>query len=62
MEGRSGLTMANIITETVLFTRLFSAAVGKNGRMFVFDIPQDFTDYLKTRSRESQPRSLPCLR
>lgn len=50
---KSGQTVADIGAGTGLFTRLFSEAVGKNGRVIAVDISQKFLDHIKATSREA---------
>ncbi len=47
-----GQVVADIGAGTGLFTRLFSAAVGKEGRVIAVDISQKFLDLIQARSRE----------
>lgn len=48
-----GETVADIGAGTGLFTRLFSEAVGKEGRVIAVDIAQKFLDHILTKSREA---------
>lgn len=50
---KAGQTVADIGAGTGLFTRLFSEAVGKDGRVFAVDISQKFLDHIKATSREA---------
>jgi ubiquinone/menaquinone biosynthesis C-methylase UbiE/intracellular sulfur oxidation DsrE/DsrF family protein len=48
-----GQTVADIGAGTGLFTRLFSAAVGKEGHVIAVDISQKFLDHIAASSREA---------
>jgi ubiquinone/menaquinone biosynthesis C-methylase UbiE/intracellular sulfur oxidation DsrE/DsrF family protein len=50
---KPGQTVADIGAGTGLFTRLFSDAVGKDGRVIAVDIAQKFLDHIAARSREA---------
>jgi ubiquinone/menaquinone biosynthesis C-methylase UbiE/intracellular sulfur oxidation DsrE/DsrF family protein len=50
---RPGQTVADIGAGTGLFTRLFSDAVGNNGRVIAVDISQRFLDYVQKTCREA---------
>lgn len=47
-----GQTIADVGAGTGLFTRLFSDAVGKQGRVIAVDISQKFLDLIQANSRE----------
>ncbi len=49
---KPGQTIADIGAGTGLFTRLFSDAVGKEGRVIAVDISQKFLDHIQKTSRE----------
>lgn len=48
-----GQTVADIGAGTGLFTRMFSDAVGKNGRVIAVDIAQNFLDHIEKASRQA---------
>lgn len=50
---RPGQTVADIGAGTGLFTRQFSEAVGKDGRVLAVDISQKFLDHILKTSREA---------
>jgi ubiquinone/menaquinone biosynthesis C-methylase UbiE/intracellular sulfur oxidation DsrE/DsrF family protein len=52
-EIRPGQTVADIGAGTGLFTRMFSEAVGKEGRVIAVDIAQKFLDHIEATSREA---------
>lgn len=56
-----GQTVADIGAGTGLFTRLFSEAVGKDGRVIAVDISQKFLDHIKAASREAGQRNVDTL-
>ena len=58
---KPGQTVADIGAGTGLFTRLFSEAVGKDGRVFAVDISQKFLDHIKATSREAGQRNVDTL-
>ncbi len=58
---KPGQTVADIGAGTGLFTRLFSEAVGKNGRVIAVDISQKFLDHIMTTSREAGQRNVDTL-
>jgi predicted methyltransferase len=55
---KPGQTVADIGAGTGLFTRLFSEAVGKDGRVIAVDISQKFLDHIKATSREAGQRNV----
>ncbi len=57
----SGLTVADIGAGTGLFTRLFSDAVGKEGRVIAVDISQKFLDHIQKTSREAGLQNIETL-
>jgi predicted methyltransferase len=58
---KPGQTVADIGAGTGLFTRLFSEAVGKEGRVIAVDISQKFLDHIKTTSSEAGQRNVDTL-
>ncbi len=56
-----GQTVADIGAGTGLFTRLFSEAVGKDGRVIAVDISQKFLDHIQKTSREAGQRNVETL-
>lgn len=50
---QAGQTVADIGAGTGLFTRMFSDAVGKDGRVLAVDISQKFLDHILKTSREA---------
>jgi thiosulfate dehydrogenase len=56
-----GQTVADIGAGTGLFTRLFSDAVGKDGRVIAVDIAQNFLDHIEKSSREAGRRNVETL-
>lgn len=50
---QAGQSVADIGAGTGLFTRLFSDAVGKEGRVYAVDIAQKFLDHIQLSSREA---------
>jgi intracellular sulfur oxidation DsrE/DsrF family protein/SAM-dependent methyltransferase len=52
-EIKPGQTVADIGAGTGLFTRMFSEAVGKEGRVIAVDIAQKFLDHIAATSREA---------
>ena len=58
---KPGQTVADIGAGTGLFTRLFSDAVGKDGRVIAVDISQKFLDHIQATSREAGQRNVDTL-
>ena len=58
---RPGQTVADIGAGTGLFTRMFSEAVGKEGRVIAVDIAQKFLDHILTTSRAAGQRNVETL-
>jgi SAM-dependent methyltransferase len=58
---KSGQTVADIGAGTGLFTRLFSDAVGKDGRVIAVEISQKFLDHIQATSREAAQRNVDTL-
>lgn len=58
---KPGQTVADIGAGTGLFTRLFSDAVGKDGRVLAVDISQKFLDHINTTSREAGHKNVDTL-
>ncbi len=58
---KPGLTVADVGAGTGLFTRLFSDAVGKDGRVIAVDISQKFLDHIITTSREAGQKNVETL-
>ncbi len=56
-----GQTVADIGAGTGLFTRMFSEAVGKEGRVIAVDIAQKFLDHILATSREAGQRNVETL-
>lgn len=56
-----GDTVADIGAGTGLFTRMFSEAVGKDGRVIAVDIAQKFLDHIRVTSREAGQRNVETL-
>ena len=56
-----GQTVADIGAGTGLFTRMFSAAVGSEGRVIAVDIAQKFLDHIQATSREAGQRNVETL-
>lgn len=54
-------TIADIGAGTGLFTRLFSPAVGPEGRVIAVDIAQKFLDHIEVSSRESGLKNVETL-
>jgi predicted methyltransferase len=50
---KPGQTVADIGAGTGLFTRLFSDAVGKDGRVIAVELSQKFLDHIQATSREA---------
>ncbi|MCA9051404.1 MAG: methyltransferase domain-containing protein, partial [Planctomycetaceae bacterium] len=57
----AGNVVADIGAGTGLFTRLFSPAVGSEGRVIAVDISQNFLDHIETTCRESGLRNVETL-
>lgn len=57
-EIQPGQTVADIGAGTGLFTRMFSEAVGKEGKVLAGDIAQKFLDHIQRTSRESGLRNV----
>ena len=58
---KPGQTVADIGAGTGLFTRLFSEAVGNEGRVIAVDISQKFLDHIMATSREAGQRNVDTL-
>lgn len=58
---KPGETVADIGAGTGLFTRLFSEAVGPDGRVIAVDIAQKFLDHILTTSRAAGQRNIETL-
>ncbi len=58
---KPGETVADIGAGTGLFTRLFSEAVGPDGRVIAVDIAQKFLDHILTTSRTAGQRNVETL-
>lgn len=58
---KPGLTVADIGAGTGLFTRMFSDAVGKDGRVLAVDISQKFLDHIQKTSREAGQQNVETL-
>lgn len=58
---KPGLTVADIGAGTGLFTRQFSDAVGKDGRVVAVDISQKFLDHIQKTSREAGQQNVETL-
>lgn len=58
---KPGETVADIGAGTGLFTRLFSEAVGPDGRVIAVDIAQKFLDHILTTSRSAGQRNIETL-
>lgn len=56
-----GETVADVGAGTGLFTRLFSEAVGKEGRVIAVDISQKFLDHITATSRQAGQRNVDTL-
>jgi predicted methyltransferase len=57
-EIRAGQTVG---AGTGLFTRMFAASVGKEGRVIAVDIAQKFLDHIRTTSREAGMQNVDTL-
>lgn len=57
-EIHPGQTVADIGAGTGLFTRMFSEAVGQDGRVIAVDIAQKFLDYIQETSRAAGQRNV----
>lgn len=60
-EIKPGQKVADIGAGTGLFTRLFAAAVGKEGRVVAVDIAQKFLDHIARTSREANLANVDTL-
>lgn len=60
-EIKLGQTVADIGAGTGLFTRLFSKAVGEDGRVIAVDIAQKFLDHIQTSSRDAGLKNIETL-
>jgi ubiquinone/menaquinone biosynthesis C-methylase UbiE/intracellular sulfur oxidation DsrE/DsrF family protein len=60
-EIQPGQTVADIGAGTGLFTRMFSEAVGKEGRVIAVDIAQKFLDHIEAASRGAGRRNVETL-
>ncbi len=58
---KPGQTVADIGAGTGLFTRMFSDAVGKDGRAIAVDISQKFLDHIQETSREAGQQNVETL-
>jgi len=58
---KPGLTVADIGAGTGLFTRMFSDAVGKDGRVIAVDISQKFLDHIQKTTREVGQQNVETL-
>lgn len=58
---KTGETVADIGAGTGLFTRMFSEAVGPDGRVIAVDISQKFLDHILTTSRTAGQRNVETL-
>ncbi len=58
---KSGQTVADIGAGTGLFTRLFSDAVGKDGRVIAVEISQKFLDHIEKSSRDAGQQNVETL-
>ena len=58
---KPGQTVADIGAGTGLFTRLFSPAVGKDGRVIAVDISKNFLEHIETSCREAGLRNVETL-
>ncbi|TXT22337.1 MAG: type 11 methyltransferase [Planctomycetota bacterium] len=58
---KPGLTVADIGAGTGLFTRMFSDAVGKEGRVLAVDISQKFLDHIQSVCREAGQQNVETL-
>ena len=57
-----GQTVADIGAGTGLYTRLFSQAVGPEGRVIAVDIAQEFLDHIQASSRAADQKNVETLR
>ena len=60
-EIQPGQTVADIGAGTGLFTRLFSATVGREGRVIAVDIAQKFLDHIQATSHEAGLKNVDTL-
>jgi SAM-dependent methyltransferase len=58
---KPGETVADVGAGTGVFTRLFSEAVGKEGRVIAVDISQTFLDHIMATCREAGQRNVDTL-
>lgn len=58
---KPGQTVADIGAGTGLFSRMFSDAVGKDGRVIAVDISQKFLDHIQKTSREAGQQNVETL-
>jgi len=58
---KPGQTVADIGAGTGLFTRMFSVAVSKEGRVIAVDISQKFLDHVQKTSREAGQQNVETL-
>lgn len=58
---KPGMTVADIGAGTGLFTRLFSDAVGKQGRVIAVDISRKFLDHIQKTARAADQRNIDTL-
>ena len=58
LELRPGMTVADVGAGTGLFTRLFSPAVGANGKVYAVDISKEFIDHIEKLAREQHMENI----
>lgn len=58
---KPGQTVADVGAGTGLFTRMFSEAVGKDGRVIAVDIAPQFLEHIRATSREADQRNVDVL-